>query len=313
MPNKRAIGIDVGGAKIAAGVVDREGGVQGRVEHKTPVGSEEELLARLDETVEGLLSDDVAAIGFGLPSRIDQRAGRVVGSVHVPLQDVDIRARMRERFSLPVGIDNDANAAAIAEWKVGAGRGARDMVMLTLGTGIGGGLILDGKPYRGAHGGGAELGHMVLQYGGEPCGEGCGGHGHFETLASGSAADRVARELLGAGATAVQLVERARAGEEGPAAALAEIGRKLGAGIGSLVNIFEPELVILGGGFAAAGELLLGPAREVARREALEPGRDLVRIALAELGPEAGVVGAALIGFEAAGSEPASKEGRASE
>ena len=299
MPEQRAIGLDVGGTKIAAGLVDPEGRLEGRVEHQTPVGSQEELLDGLAETVESLLTDDVAAIGFGLPSRIDQRAGRVVGSVHIPLEGIDFRDRMSERFSLPVGIDNDANAAAIAEWKVGAGRGTRDMVMLTLGTGIGGGLILDGRPYRGSVGAGAELGHMVLLYGGEPCGDGCTGHGHFEQLASGSTADAAAEEILGVGKTARDLTEAARAGDQDSLAAVNEIGRRLGAGLGSLVNIFQPELIVLGGGFGRELDLYLDVALESMREEALPPGRDLVRVVPAELGTDAGVVGAALVGLEA--------------
>ena len=180
--------MDVGGTKILAGVVDREGEVSRRQERPTPVFSQEELLAGLDETVESLLDDDVEAIGFGLCSTIDQPAGRAVSSVHIPLHDVAFRDRMKQRFGLPVAIDNDGNAAAIAEWKLGAGRGASLIVALTLGTGIGGGLILDGRPYRGSMGSGAELGHIVLDYGGAPCGGGCTGHGHFEGFAAGSAA-----------------------------------------------------------------------------------------------------------------------------
>jgi glucokinase len=295
---ERAIGVDVGGTKIAAGLVDAEGRVEGRAERPTVLDSQETLLAELDSVVTELLDDDVAAIGFGIPSTIDQRAGRVVSSVHIPLADLDFRARMHDRFSLPVAIDNDANAAAIGEWKVGAGRGVRDMVMLTLGTGIGGGLILDGKPYRGSVGAGAELGHMVLSYGGEACGGGCDGHGHFEQLASGRAADREAEEVLGAGSEAPDLVAAARDGNEAALHALHELGRRLGAGIGSLVNVFNPELVVIGGGFADALDLMLEAAQEVVAEEALPPGRDLVRIVPAELGPDAGLVGAAFVALE---------------
>src|SRR5207249_2084275 len=254
----------------------------------------------LDSAVEELLDESVAAIGFGLPSTIDQRTGRAVSSVHIPLADLDFRERMAKRFGLPVGVDNDANAATIAEWRIGAGRGTTDMVMLTLGTGIGGGLILGGKPYRGWVGAGAELGHMVLLYGGEPCGGSCSGHGHFEQLASGRAADAVAGRILGEGKKGVDLVQAARDGHDEALAALEEIGRRLGAGIGSLVNVFNPEVVVIGGGFGAAGDLLLEPAREVMAQEALTPGRDLVRIVPAELGPAAGLIGAAFVGFEAA-------------
>ena len=299
MAGQRTIGADVGGTKIAAGVIDSEGRIERRVERPTPIGSQDELLAELDAVVEELLGDDVAALGFGVPSTVDQRSGRVVSSVHVPLAELAFRERMSERFALPVGIDNDGNAAAIAEWKVGAGRGARHLVMLTLGTGIGGGLILDGKPYRGSVGAGAELGHVVLKYGGEPCGGACTGHGHFEQLASGRAADRAAVEILGAGSHARELVMAARDGNDAALEAMREIGRRLGAGIGSFVNIFNPELVVVGGGFSSALDLMLEPAREVVAREALPPGRDLVRIVPAELGPDAGLVGAGFVAFEA--------------
>jgi glucokinase len=296
---ERTIGVDVGGTKIAAGLVDEDGRIEQRVEQPTQLGSQDELLAELDQLIEPLLTDDVAALGFGIPSTIDQRAGRVVSSVHIPLADLAFRDRMSERFSLPVGIDNDGNATTIGEWKVGAGRGASHLVMLTLGTGIGGGLILDGKPYRGSVGAGAELGHIVLQYGGEPCGGACEGHGHFELYGSGRAADRAAATVLGSGSHARDLVAAARDGNEAALEAMHEIGRRLGAGIGSLVNIFNPELVVLGGGFASALDLLLEPAREVVAQEALRPGRDLVRIVPAELGGEAGLVGAGFVGFEA--------------
>jgi glucokinase len=294
-----AIGLDVGGTKIAAGLVDGQGRIERRVERPTPTESQDELLAALDEIVEELLVEEVAAIGFGMPSTIDQRAGRVVSSVHVPVGDFDFRERMTERFALTVALDNDANAAAIAEWKVGAGRGSTHMIMLTLGTGVGGGLILDGKPYRGFVGAGAEIGHMVLEYGGEPCSGNCNGHGHLEQVASGGAADRAAKRILGPGMTGRELVGAAREGNEEAREAIGEIGRKLGAAIGSLVNIFDPQLVVLGGGFSQARDLFLEPALEAMREEALPPGRDLVRVVPALLGPDAGLVGAAFVGLEA--------------
>ena len=299
MEQSRVIGVDVGGTKILAAVVSRDGSVGARVERPSEHSSQDALLGELDSMVEELQRGDagVRALGFGVPSRIDQRAGRAIKSVNIPLEGVDLRDRMRERHGLPVAIDNDANAAAIGEWQAGAARGARYVVMLTLGTGVGGGLILDGKPYRGATGSGAELGHIVIDPDGPPCG--CGGHGHLESFAAGPAADRVARSLYGAESNAHELVRRGQAGDGEAVEALAGIGRYLGAGIASLVNIFEPELVVVGGGFGAAGELLLGPAREVLAVEGLEPARDTVRIVQAELGGDAGVIGAGMVGFEA--------------
>jgi glucokinase len=295
----RVIGVDVGGTKTLAAVVSAEGDIEARVERPTVVSSEQALLAELDSAVEELRAahGDIAALGFGIPSRIDQRTGRAVASVNVPLADVPFRDRMHERHGLPVAIDNDGNAAAIAEWKVGAARGAGYVVMLTLGTGVGGGLILDGQPYRGAHGGGAELGHIVVEFDGPPCA--CGGRGHLEAVASGKAASEVARELYGPQADSHELVRHAEAGDEKAVEAMAKIGRFLGAGLATFVNIFEPELIVIGGGFGRESELLLGPAREVLARDGLAPGSENVKIVEAQLGADAGVIGAGMIALEA--------------
>jgi glucokinase len=295
--NANVIGVDVGGTKILAGVVGRDGTVVRESEYPTPLTSEDALLDGLEAAARELLDESVVAIGFGVPSRIDQRVGVAIASANIPLLGVPLRDVMHERLGLPVAIENDANAAAIAEWVAGAGRGTTDMVMLTLGTGVGGGLILGGRPYRGSIGAGVELGHVVIVHDGAPCS--CGGRGHLETYVSGTAADGVAREAFGPDADAHQLVRLAREADPKAVELLAEIGRKLGSGIGSLINTFDPEVIVIGGGFAAAGELLLAPAREVIAREALKPMRDSVRIAHAELGTSAGMVGAAMAAFEA--------------
>jgi glucokinase len=297
------IGVDVGGTKILAGVVDRSGEVLIARETPTPTGSQEEFLEGLEEAIQSLLDDQdgIRAVGLGMPSLIDQRSGSAVASVNIPLAGVPVRDRMAARFWLPVGIDNDANAAAIAEWDCGAGRGTRDMIMLTLGTGVGGGLILDGRPYRGATGAGAELGHIVVLDGGPPCQGTCTGHGHLEALVSGGAANRIARELWGDDADSRELLARAREGDEPAVSAVTDMGRHLGSGIASLANIFEPELVVLGGGFAgAASDLLIPPARASFDVEALVGIREHVRIEPAILGVQAGLVGAAMVAFEAA-------------
>jgi glucokinase len=298
--DERTIGVDVGGTKIAAGVVDREGRIERRLDARpTPTEAQQDLLAALDGMVEELVGDDVAAIGFGLPSTIDQEAGRAISSVHIPLADLDFRDRMRERFSLPVGIDNDANAATLAEWRIGAGRGAKYMVMLTLGTGVGGGLVLDGALYRGI----AELGHVVVVADGPPCQGNCTGRGHLEAVASGNAADRAAEKLWGEGATAELLVGRAEEGDPEAVEALAGIGHLLGAAVGSFVNTFAPELVIVGGGFGlAAFDFLYDSALEIARRETVVPDALDVRIIRAELAEDAGLIGAGLLAFEAVGA-----------
>jgi glucokinase len=304
LEQSRVIGVDVGGTKILAAVVSRDGLLGARIERPTEVGSEAALLAQLDELVEELRggAPEVAALGFGIPSRIDQVEGRAVASVNVPLQGTDFREQMRERHRLPVAIDNDANAAAIAEWQAGAARGAANVVMLTLGTGVGGGLILGGRPYRGATGSGAELGHVVVELDGVACR--CGGRGHLESYATGLVAGELARERFGQESGARDLVTRAEAGDPDAVALLASIGRHLGAALATLVNALEPELIVIGGGFGkAAAEFLLTPAREVLRRDGLEPGRDTVRLVLAELGTAAGVIGAGMIAFEALATE----------
>ena len=298
------IGVDLGGSTIRAAVVDGGDTIIARVQRPTPLDSQVDLLAALEAAIGELLGPEVAAIGVAVPSRIDRVRGRAVSSTNVPLGDLDLRDVLARRCDRPVEIENDATAAAIGEWQLGAGRGVRNMVMLTLGTGIGGGLILDGRPYRGTTGAAAEIGHIVVDLDGPRCQGTCAGRGHLEGLASGTAADALARELFGPAADAHTLVAAAEAGDAAAVAALERIGRYLGAGIASLVNLLEPELIVIGGGFAAAGGLLLDPARLVLARDGLTPGRDTVRIALAELGPDAGRVGAALVGREALAAAP---------
>ena len=295
MDGERVIGVDLGGTKILAGIVDRDGHVERRREHATPVTSEDDLLAGLEEAVEELLDDGIVAVGFGLPSPIDQRTGRAEQAVNIPLDSsVDFRARMSERFGVPVGIENDANSAAYAEFHFGAAREADTMVMLTLGTGCGGGAVLDGQLYRGW----AEFGHIVIVYDGLPCQGTCTGRGHLEPYVTGVAATKLAQEVFGPPVDAHRLVRLANEGEPRAIQILDGIGRHLGAGIGSLVNIFNPELVVIGGGFAAAGDFILDPAREIVAREGLAGAGKRVRIVRAELGTAAGLIGAALVAFD---------------
>jgi glucokinase len=304
MEGAPAIGVDVGGTKILAAVVTPEGEVENYFELPTPLESTDALFAGLDTAVEAVLDDRVAAIGFGIPSTIDKVAGRIVSSVNIPLAGVPFRDRMRERWQLPCGIDNDANAATIAEWRVGAGRGTTEMAMLTLGTGVGGGLILDGRPYSGGTGAAAEVGHMVVEYDGRPCQGSCTGRGHLEAHCSGHAATLLAQEAFGPAADAHRLVRLADEGDETALELLRGIGCHLGAAIGTLANLFNVERVVIGGGFgAAAWTYLIEPAREVALREALEPGRSLLDIVPAELGSRAGVVGAGFVAFGALESQ----------
>jgi glucokinase len=212
---------------------------------------------------------------------------------------------MRKHLGLPVFVDNDANVAALAEFLFGAGRGARNVVMLTIGTGIGGGLILDGEIYRGSTGAGAELGHIVVQEDGPPCQGNCPNHGCVETLASGTAiaregkaaAEREPDSALGKALAEGPLVgktvtELAIKGDPLAVEVVAQAGRHLGVALASLANIFDPDVIVIGGGVSAVGELMTGPAREELQSRALTP-MNRTPVKLAELGPDAGMIGAA--------------------
>ena len=289
MSPNRVIGVDLGGTKILAGIIDADGNVHETVERPTVTSSQAALLDELADLVRSLPQDGVEAVGFGIPSRIDHVHGTVLGAVNIPFQDVPFSDEMEKRLGIPVAMENDASCAAFAEFRFGAGRGTRDFLVLTLGTGVGGGVVSGGRLFRAY----TELGHMVIVEDGLPCRGACSGRGHVEAYCSGTAADERARDVLGADATARDLVR-----ERHPV--LAEIGHHLGVAIGSLVNIFGTTRVVIGGGFGvAAFELLLPAARVAVLTEALAPSGQELEIERAKLGAEAGLIGAGLIAFEA--------------
>jgi glucokinase len=315
MPGRRTIGVDMGGTKLLAGAADEELSVHHRTQ-RTIAGLDQAALieAAVDavEEVREQASGEVEAVGFGIPALMDQRTGTAVVAINLHLADIRFADVMAERLGLPVFVDNDANVAMLGEHRAGAARGCREAVMLTIGTGIGGGLVLGGRLYRGALGSAAELGHTVIQLDGPPCQGSCPNHGCVEVLASGTAlaieATRIAGEQpQSALAAALRdghplagplITELAHDGDSAAIEALALIGTRLGVAIANFVNIFNPEVVVIGGGVMAAGELLLGPARAEVARRALPPSRDLVRIIPAELGVEAGMIGAAALAFD---------------
>jgi glucokinase len=315
MPARRTIGVDMGGTKLLAGAVDVGLGVHHRAQRRLTGLDQSALLDTAVDAVQEARESaggDVAAVGFGIPVTFDNRTGVAVSSVHLELHDIAFADVMTERLGLPVFVDNDANVAMIAEHRAGAARGAGEAVMLTIGTGIGGGLILRGEVYRGAIGAGAELGHVVVDYDGPRCNGHCPNRGCLEALASGTAlereAARVARERPDSGmGRAVAhgrepvgplVTELAHDGDEAALEVIALIGRHLGVGIANYVNIFNPEVVVIGGGAVAAGELLIGPAREVVAERALPPIREAVHIVPAHFGVEAGMLGAALLALD---------------
>ncbi|MGI8438999.1 MAG: ROK family protein [Thermoleophilaceae bacterium] len=315
MRSRRVIGVDAGGTKLLGGVVGEDLVVHHRV-HRLWRG--EDLSALLGTMVEAVeearrASPEVEAVGFGIPSLMDRRSGQSVTSVHLPLDGVPFGDLMSERLGLPVVVDNDANGAVLAEQRFGAARGASDVILLTLGTGIGGGIVLGGELYRGSVGAAAELGHMVVDMNGPLCQGACPNRGCLEAVASGTAIGRegaeVAREdpdsalgraaLQGVALTGALVTELAHDGDSAARGVLTLVGERLGVGIANLVNIFNPEVVVVGGGAAAGGEMLLEPARRVVAERALRPSRDVVRIVSARFGPESGMLGAAALALDA--------------
>jgi glucokinase len=314
MPPRRVIGIDAGGTKLLGGVVDEGQVVHHRV-HRTWRGADRaETLEIIVQSVEEVraAAPDVEAVGFGIPALVDWETGISRWSTHLPLADVRFRDVMSERLGLPVVVDNDANAALLAESRLGAAREVSHAVLVALGTGIGSGLLLDGRIYRGARGLGAEIGHMVIDLHGPDCQGACPGRGCLEVMASGSAIGREGRAMaaarpesaLGRRLAAEQeitggiVTELAHAGDEAAASVLAQVGRRLGYGLVGVVNVFNPELIVIGGGAIAAGELLLAPARAVVAERALPPAREMVEIVPTAFGDESGMLGAALLALD---------------
>jgi glucokinase len=310
----RVIGFDAGGTKLLGGVVDESLTVHHRVHRTWRRRDRADTLALMVEAVQDAraVAPEVAVVGFGLPARIDAVNGASAGSVHLPIDGVPFRDWMSEQLGLPVFVDNDANLVLLAELRAGAARGASEALMLTLGTGVGGGIAVGGRIYRGSTGAGAELGHMVVDYDGPACQADCPGRGCLEAFVSGPAigragalaAEREPESLLGAALgsgreiTGQLVTELAHDGDSAAVSVLEQVGRVLGAGLVSLVNAFDPEVIVIGGGVVAARELLLAPAREVVAERALAPARDHVRIVPAHFADEAGMLGAALLAME---------------
>lgn len=304
------IGVDVGGTKIAAGVVDAAGRVLEKVRITTPVATAETVEAGIVEAVRRLTArHSVAAVGLAMAGFVDEKRSVLRFAPNLPMADRPLKAVVEPLVGVRVVVENDANAAAWGEYRFGGGRGVTDVVLITVGTGLGGGTVLDGRLLRGAFGGAGEFGHVRIVPGGLPCG--CGNRGCWEQYTSGSALVREARalaaaeparatallELSGGSAAAIDGRMISRAAVDGDPTArslLAEMGRWLGEGIADIANVLDPAVVVIGGGVSEAGDLLLGPARAAYEAQLVAGAhRPHLAITAAELGNDAGLIGAA--------------------
>jgi glucokinase len=308
-----AIGVDVGGTKIAAGLVTPEGELLN--ESRYPTASEpSELLDSLARAIgEAAANDDTDAVCVAVAGLLMAKESKVVFSPNLrAIEDLPLKRELESRTGLTVTVENDANAAAWGEFVFGAGSEVENLLFVTLGTGVGGGVILDGNLLRGSQGAGGELGHTTLHATGPRCG--CGNRGCFEIMASGLAIERRARRAaadkpdseLGKAVASEdfsgeEVTELAQKGDAHSISVLRETGVWLGIGIAGFVNVFNPEAVAVGGGVAAAGDLILEPARREVYLRARSPSRDLVEIKPATLGEKSGMLGAAALARNASG------------
>lgn len=315
MRTSYAIGVDVGGTRIAAGLVERKGRTLKEVRALTPADAGpfavvDAIIELIEDVASGVHPGEIAGIGVGLPAQIDFLKQTVEFCTNLPLAGVDMRSLIMSRVKHSVTIDNDGNCAGIGESRFGAAKGVRDFVMITLGTGVGGALFLDGEPYRGSRGLGGEIGHMLVQLDGPPCP--CGGAGHLESFLGRpaiAARGRAAAEEYRAAAirdeaggdagmvSAENVIAAALKGDEIARGILLDAGEILGEALVGVVNLLNPRLIVVGGGIGESCGLLVERASEVIGAKALAGRRD-VRMVQAELGNDAGVLGAAALAFD---------------
>ncbi len=304
-----SIGIDIGGTKIAGALVDESGQIVNELRVPTPVEDPAALVDAVVGVIRELRADhEVLGAGVAMAGFIDAAQSAVIYGTNFGWKNYPLKAEIEAKLDIPVIIENDANAAAWAEYRFGAGKGFQHMVMLTLGTGVGGAVIVDGRMLRGGFGVAGELGHMRVVPNGVECG--CGQHGCIESYASGTALVRTARELVASGdplgarlgelaeqageLTGVQVYEAILEGDAGARKLLADVGSWTGQAVASLSAILDPQIVVIGGGVSAAGELLLGSIRDAYRKHMPAAGfRPELKIVTAEFVNDAGVVGAA--------------------
>ena len=305
------VGVDIGGTKVLAGVVDGEGRVARTALRTTPgrrVVTSRVEDALVEAIVEAAGGEPIAGVGVAAAGFVDSAGERVMFAPHLPWQGEPLKQLLEERLGCPVGLDNDANCAARAEARYGAARGAVSALMVTMGTGIGGAVLLEGRVVRGANGMAGEFGHMQVVPDGQACE--CGRRGCWEQYSSGNALVRNARSLMSEQpsvlsdmtdgnpdrVTGPMVTSAAEEGDLVARRAFASVGDWLGVGVANLVAALDPEVVVIGGGVSAAGDKLLEPARDALRRTVVGAGHRVVpALVAAELGPQAGMVGAALL------------------
>ena len=291
------IGVDVGGTKVAAARIAGTEVIE-PVVHPTDLSGSDALMAGIEGAI-GEVAERTGrpqAIGIGMPSQSDFATGTIVSSVNIPFEGVALGRELGDRLGVPVYLDNDANCAALAEAQFVEDAPAQHLVMLTLGTGVGGGVVIGGRIFRGASGLGAELGHTVIEPDGPDCPGSCPNRGCLEALCSGTALEREATARAnGERVKGKQVVEAARGGDADARELLAELARYLGIGIANFVNVFEPRHLVIGGGLSAAADLFLDDAVREAGSRALPALFGRVRVSVAKAGNDAGVIGAGLL------------------
>ena len=314
MRTSYSVGVDVGGTRIAVGLVERKGRVvkdAKRLTPKTgPFAVVDTIIDLVEEVCAGVHSSEIAGVGIGVPGQIDFLRQSIEFCTNLPLAGVDVRSLVMSRVKHEVTIDNDGNMAALGEARYGAAKGARDFLMITLGTGVGGGIFIGGEPFRGSRGLGAEIGHTVVELDGPPCP--CGGKGHLETYlgrAALAAKGREAvkqfkgREILAAAGddpeavTAESVILAARGGDPVAREILFEAADILGRALVGFVNVLNPRLICIGGGVGESADFMIGRAEEVMQGEAMAGRRD-VKVVQAVLGNDAGILGAAALAFD---------------
>jgi glucokinase len=304
-PEGSVLAFDIGGTKLAAGVVDTAGAVRSFAVVPTDAarGPEDGMrrlfeLGRRAVDESGVPWAQIEVIGIGCGGPLDPASGVLIAPPHLTgWVDVPLVARTEEALGRPAVLENDATAAAAGEHRFGAAAGTRNMIYLTISTGVGGGSVVDGRLYRGASGNGGELGHVTVDWQGREC-RGCGRRGCLEAYVSGTSIAERAAEAGLSGATAADVAAAARAGDPRAVAVWDETVEALACGVTSIVNLFDPEMVVIGGGVSGTGEQLLAPVRERVHAQAMSPAGAAVKIVTAALGDRVGVVGAAAIAIE---------------